>query len=252
MNNKIVYFLNKHSTKIVTALTIGGIISTTVLAVKNTIKAEKILEKIEKEKGKTLTNLEKVKYGWKSFIPTGVSGLTTIGCVIGLNYLNDKKQASLIAAYGILQNSYMQYTENVKKLTKGDELHNLAMQEILTAKYDPELDYPGDGEEELFFDFQSCRFFRATMHRFARAECEAQEILTSRGYLLLNEWYDLLGIPRVDYGYTIGWEDIESCDPYDVHSLEFNAEPMTLANGSVKCYCITSNVPATFDYIYNL
>jgi len=76
------------------------------------------------------------------------------------------------------------------------------------------------------------------------------EALCTRGYACLNEYYDYLGIPRLDYGYQMGWSDIESCDPYNVKSLDFNYEEIYVGeNKDVKCWIITTNLPAAFDYI---
>jgi hypothetical protein len=94
------------------------------------------------------------------------------------------------------------------------------------------------------------RFFESTMDNVVMAEHQALEVLQARGYLRLNEYYDMLGIPRTDYGYTIGWADIESCDPYDVKELTFNYEKIYVGdNKDIECWVISYNVPPTFDYI---
>jgi hypothetical protein len=238
--------LKKHSTLILTIIASGGVITTTVLAVKATPKALRLLEEAKEEKGEELTNLEKIKYGWYPYIGCIISGLSTITCIICINYISKKNQASLISAYSLLENSYNEYRNHIKNLYS-DDADFLARQEIVRAKYDPHYEV---GDKQLFFDYQSMRFFESTMDNVVMAEHQALEVLQARGYLRLNEYYDMLGIPRTDYGYTIGWADIESCDPYDVKELTFNYEKIYVGdNKDIECWVISYNVPPTFDYI---
>lgn len=249
--NKIQYLLKKHSTLIMTVIASGGVIATTVLAVKATPKAIKILKKAENEKGEPLTVIEKIKYGWTPYVYCGVSCLGTIVCIASIEYLNHKKQISLVSAYTILENSFNQYRDNIKRLC-GDDADLLARQEIVRARYDPETMDPRDptNEEVLFFDYQGMRFFWSSFHNVMRAEHQLLEALHARGYASLNEYYDYLGIPRLDYGYQLGWADYESCDPYNVSELEFNYEDTLMGKDKdIHCWIITANMPASFDYI---
>ena len=244
--NNVQYFLKKNSTLIMTVIASGGVIATTILAVKATPKALKILEEAEKEKGKELTTIEKIKCVYKPYLGSTICGVSTILCIISINYISKKHQASLISAYTLLEKSYEEYRNHIKHLYS-DDADFLARQEIVQAQYDPHYEI---GDKQLFFDYQSMRFFESTMDAVVMAEHQALEILCARGYLRLNEYYDLLGIPRVDYGYTIGWSDIESCDPYDVKELQFNYEKTYVGeNKDIECWIVSYNVPPTFDYI---
>lgn len=247
--NNFQYFLKKHSTLIMTVVASGGVVATTVLAVKATPKAMKILKQKSLEKGEPLTAIEKIKYGWKPYIYCGISCIGTIACIASIEYLNHKKQISLISAYTILENSFSQYRDNIRQIC-GDDVDLLARQEIVRARYDPDLIIPENDEELLFFDYQGMRFFWSSFHNVMRAEHQLLEALHARGYACLNEYYDYLGIPRLNYGYQLGWVDYESCDPYNVRELEFNYEDTLMgANKDVHCWIITASMPATFDYI---
>lgn len=249
--NKFNCFLRKNSSVILTGASIFGIVLTSVLAAKATPKAIELLKDAENKKGAPLNNIEKIKYGYKPYIYTGLSGLSTILCIFGLNYISDKKQKSIISAYGVLQNTYLQYRENIKKIS-GDETDKIAMSDIIRSKYNSNLDLPEDGEDELFFDYESMRYFYSTTHRVMRAECEAMKLIEEQGYLILNQWYDLIGLPRTQYGYTLGWQNVDSNDPFDVDKLEFIFDTVYVGdNKDVKCTIITSNIPVTFDYIWN-
>ena len=248
--NKIQYFLKKNSTLIMTITASCGVIVTTVLAVKATPKAIKLLKEAEKEKGEPLTVIEKVKYGWRPYVPCGFSALGTIACVISIEYFNHKKQVSLVSAYTLLENSFNQYRDNIKEIC-GPDVDFLARQEIVRARYDKdELMATENDEEVLFFDYQGMRFFKSSFHNVIRAEHQLLEALEARGYACLNEYYDYLGIPKLDYGYQLGWGDYESCDPYNVKSLEFNYEQIMMGKDKdIPCWIITASMPASFDYI---
>ena len=243
--NKIKMFAQKHSTLMLSIIASGGVVTTTILAVKATPKAIKILKEVEEQKGSELTTLEKIKYGWEPYLYCGISGISTIICIMSIQYLNSKKQASLISAYTLLENAYNEYQNNIKRICSED-VDLLARQEIVKSKYDDSEYY--DEESELFFDYQGMRFFTSSFDSVVHAEKQFLESLFSRGNACLNEWYDYLGLPPVDYGYQLGWSDIETCDPYNVKELEFRYEQTTVGD-NVKCWIITTSIPASFDYI---
>ncbi len=91
---KILVKAEKNSPAILTGLGIAGGITTTVLAVKATPKALKLIEEAEKEKNKArkadepnikLTTPEVIKAVWKPFLPVVAMGGASIACVIGTN-----------------------------------------------------------------------------------------------------------------------------------------------------------------------
>lgn len=239
------YLLKKYSPLIMTVVASSGVIFTTVLAVKATPKAIKKLEEAEKNKGDKLTVYEKVKYGWEPFLYCGISGLSTILCIASIQYLNNKRQASIISAYTLLENAYNQYRRNIIDLYSKDA-DFIARQEIVKAKYDPE--YETFGDEVLFFDYQGMRFFKSTMDNVVVAENRLLEALKRRGYACLNEYYDYLGLPPVDYGYQLGWNDECTDEPRNIQNVEFNYEK-TIVGDSLECWIITCNMPVSFDYI---
>ena len=73
-------------------------------------------------------------------------------------------------------------------------------------------------------------------------------MLNYRGYASLNEYYDLLGLPHIDFGYQLSWFAVENNDPYDCHELEFNYEKVML-KGDIECVIITTNMPPADDFV---
>ena len=67
--NKFNLFMRAHSPSILTAIGASGVIITTILAVKATPKAMKIIETEELLKSERLTTKEKIQVAWKPYIP---------------------------------------------------------------------------------------------------------------------------------------------------------------------------------------
>ena len=244
--NKVEYFMKKYSPTILAVVGSAGVVATTVLAVKATPKALELLDDAKKDKGGDLTVLETIKATWKTYIPAVVTGVTTIVCIMSSNHLSVKQQACLASAYAVLDSSYKEYQNKVKELYKDEDVDRNVKQEIIKAKYDDRFD-PSDGEL-LFFDYAGVRYFKSTIENVMNAENKFLESFEARGYACLNEYYDLLGIPRVDYGYQLGWFSVEENDPYNCHGLEFNYETVMI-DDNTECRIITTNIPPSADYI---
>lgn len=247
--NKTEVFLRKHSSTILTFVGAAGVVATSVLAVKATPKALTLLEEAKKEKGDNLTPVETVKAAWKPYIPAVATGASTIACIFGANYLNTKSQASLMSAYALLDNSYKEYREKAKELYEEKADTNIK-NAVVNSKFDSDMEL--DEEKELFFDFQSMRFFESTFEDVLRAERVFNGNFMMSGFACLNEYYDILGIPRVDYGYQLGWSAISGNEINGLTELEFEYEKAEIDDGdnTLECWTITMPYPPTTDYMY--
>ena len=145
--------LSKTST-LLTCLGAVGVVATAISAIKAAPKAERLLEEARLNKGDKKTKKETIKIAGPVYIPTIVTGVSTIACIFGANVLSKKAQASLISAYALLDRSYDEYTNKVKDIYGEDA------DDTVKAK-----DCPVDLEEgeQLFFDFTTMRYFSAPM-----------------------------------------------------------------------------------------
>ena len=109
--------ISKNSPHILTGLGCAGVVSTTILAAKASPKAIAILEEeVEYRKRKKITpmsKIDKVKLTWKCYIPTGVVGATTIGCIIGANTVHTKRNAALASLYVLSESTFREYKSKV-------------------------------------------------------------------------------------------------------------------------------------------
>lgn len=203
--------ISKHSPEILTGLGITGMITTTVLAVKATPKALKLIEEAEREKQEPLTKAEKVKACWKCYIPATTSGIFSAACLIGANSVNARRNAALATAYKISEKALTEYQEKVtetigekkektirEKIDKDHiERNPVSKNEVLIAK----------GGDTLCYDSLSGRYFKSEIEAIRRAENTLNKRILSDicGSLSLNEFYDEIGLDHIDIGYEMGW-----------------------------------------------
>ncbi|MDX9917316.1 MAG: DUF6353 family protein [Gudongella sp.] len=118
--------ISKNSPHILTGLGCAGVLSTAVLAVRGTPKAMEILEVEaayrERKRIQAMTKLDKVKLTWKCYIPAGVVGATTIGCIIGANTVHTRRNAALASLYALSESAFREYkTKVVQEIGKAKE-----------------------------------------------------------------------------------------------------------------------------------
>lgn len=243
--NKTQLFLKRHSSTILTVMGATGVVGTAVLSVKATPKAMALLEEAKQEKGEDLTTIETIKVAWKPYIPAVVVGCSTIACIFGANILSIKNQASLMSAYALLDNAYKEYRNKAIELY-GDEADHKIRGEIANSRLEEPIEIEDDNL--TFFDYQSMRFFKSTMHHVAQAECAFKELLNEQGFACMNDLYRLLGIPPIKEGDQLGWFDTERVDPYGSEEFSLDFEKVTTEEGK-EFWIIDSNMPPTIDYI---
>ena len=243
--NRVQHFMKKNSNVILTVFGSVGVITTSILAVKATPKAMKLIDEAKIYNDEELTVMETIKVAWKPYIPAVLTGVSTIACIFGINYLSHKNQASLMSAYALLDNSYKEYKNKVNELY-GENANTEVRNSIVDDHLEDTIEI--EDEKMIFFDFQSMRQFTATMHHVMQAECAFLELLHNKGFASLNEYYSLLGIPPVSFGDNQGWFDMERIDPYHCEELEFHYDKAISKNG-IEFICIDTNIPPSSDFI---
>ena len=260
MNNLIErskLFFEKNSSTILSCIGAVGVVFTAVLTAKAAVKASKILEEAEEDKGAELTAMETAKVTGLHYIPAAVVGVSTIACIFGANILNKRQQASLASAYAFINSSYKEYKSKLKELY-GEEAHNNIVDAIAVEKcretnifagscsqqlpsviVEPSSDYmqeiEDDSEPRLFYDEYSGRYFEAEVNKVLMAEYHLNRSYILRGYARLNEFYEFLGLDPTDYGKTAGW-DICS----EIYWIDFNHRKIFVGddNDGFECYVI--------------
>ena len=233
--------MNKFTKALPTVLSIVSIVgltATVVTAVRETPKAVKILEERKLEKGEELTVKETVKATWKCYIPVVAIGAGTVACILGANALNRKVQASLASAYALVSNAYGKYKGKVVELY-GKEAHDKIISSIAAEKSNAMpitagsfvknscLDFDEKEEELLFYDVFSGRYFTSTMGKVLQAEYHLNRNYVLAGGVEINQFYDFLGISRVEGGDAVGW----SCYDGEIQWIDFDHRKTTTDDG---------------------
>ena len=250
MNNLLHHsklFLKRNSSTILTCLGGIGVVATSVMAVKATPKAMKLLEQAKEEKGEDLTKMEVVRVAGPAYIPSIVTGASTIACIFGANALNKRQQAALASAYALLNNSYKEYKKKVEELY-GEAADVRVREEIAKDKYEEEEITVEEGKQ-LFYDDFSQRYFESTMADVIRAEYEINKKISNWGGASLNEFYEQLDIPQVDYGEFLGWSSGTLMETKWTQWLDFEHEKVVMDDG-LECYIITISDEPMYEYEY--
>ena len=238
-------FINRNASTILTCLGSIGVIATSVIAVKATPKALKLLETAKEDKGEELTSFEVIRTAGPIYIPAIITGVSTIACIFGANVLNKRSQAALMSAYALLDNSYKDYKKKVVELY-GEEADREVKSSIAKDKYE-ETDAKVDDTKKLFFDFYSSRYFESTDEIVRKAEYDLNRELSIMGYASLNDFYDLLKIKKIDGGDNLGWSDAKNFEYYCQSWIDFAHEKVVMDDG-LECCIIHIQIEPTFGY----
>lgn len=230
-------FFNRNSSTILTVIGSTGVILTSILSIKATPKALKIVEEVKKEKDEEkLSIVETVKVAWKPYIPAIISGATTISCIVGSNYINKKTQESLLSAYLLLDN----YRKRCHMKSVDRSIEN----RVIASKYDKNTKL--DASKELFFDYQSMRYFQSTFDELETVKSILNDRLINDGFVCLNDMYDILHMKHVPYGYQLGWGAMEN--QKIGYGLDFIYENTVLDDG-LECNIFTIVSDPSIVYI---
>lgn len=221
-------YLKRNASTILTVVGGAGVITTTVLGIKATPKALKLLDNAEKQKGEKLTKLEKVKVAAPVYIPTILSGVGTLTCIFGAQTLNKRKQASLMSAYALLDNSYKEYKNKVEEIY-GENVNNEIQESIAKEKY--EKNKP-ESEDLLVYDVFTGKYFTTTLIALSKAEYDLNRNIHMRGWANLNEFYDLLGVDCIEGGDELGWSEGGNFEYYWQGWVDFHHRTATMDDGT--------------------
>ena len=241
-------FLSKNGTTILAIASTAGVIATAIISAKATPKALSVLSEAESNKGEELTTLEKVKIVAPIYIPTALVGASTVLCIVGANLLDKRKQASLTSAYALVNSSYKQYKDKLKELY-GEEVHNdvvnaIAIEKTKDVKIRSErllssCDLGDDetSETRLFYDEFSGRYFESTMNKVIQAEYHFNRNFVLGGYVVINDFYELLGLSKIQSGDELGWSAWKMAESGMESWIDFNHRKTDVGDG-LECYVI--------------
>jgi len=202
--------ITRHSPEILTGIGIAGMITTTVLAVKATPKAIRLMderkEELEIEK---LPGVEIVKTTWKCYVPAAVTCVASVSCLIGASATHTKRNAALATAYKLSETALTEYKEKVietigekKERVIRDKVAEDRIKKNPVSKNDVIITRKGD---TLCLDYHSGRYFKSDIDKIKKAVNELNRRLVLDMYVSLNDFYDELELEHTSMGEDLGW-----------------------------------------------
>lgn len=253
-------YARKNAPAILTTVGIVGMVGTTVLVARATLKAKPAFEEAKvalhaienrevdeeytrkqqtTEYGTTIMKI--AEEGVKLFGPSIVLGTASIFCVIAAHGMMQKRQAALVAAYATLDQGFRAYRERVRE-ELGEE-RELDFYRGVRGRTKQDLE---EGEPCIITDYGDdpripspyARFFDDTSANWSKTpeynlmflmsqQKYANDRLRAHGFVFLNEVYESLGLPRSQAGQMVGWKLREEGDPRGDGFVSFGLHDIT-------------------------
>lgn len=159
------------------------------------------------------------------YLPTAIVGVASIACLLGSHKILKTRNVALVAAYKLLDTSFENYRDRVinelgedkdREFRYDIENHDRVFEEV--QKDDPQMVH-GDivpkglerGEVSVYArwfahgnpEWSDNREYNLIFLQTVQAR--ANEQLTRKGHVFLNEVYDMLNVPRTSTGQLVGW-----------------------------------------------
>lgn len=238
----------KHSPEILTGIGIAGMITTTVMAVKATPKALKLLEEYKEERGyppetTKIPSRDVVAVTWKCYIPAVIVGSVSVACLIGASSTNFRRNAALATAYTLSESTLKEYQEKVVEAVgekKEQSIRDNVAKEKMARNPVREVILTEKGGNTTCYDVLSGRYFKSDRDKIVKAMNTLNRRMRDEMYVTLNDFYYELGLDATKMGDMLGWNiDKGYIDLSFSSHLDANDTP---------CLVIDYQVAPVYDY----
>lgn len=234
--------VKKHAPEILIGLSIAGMITTTVMAVRATPKALMLIEEEKRrqkeEKCEAIDKLpakDVVKVTWKCYMPAVTMGALSIASLVSASTVHARRNAALATVYSLSEAAIKEYRDKVVE-TIGEKKEKDVQDAIAKEriKNNPvsknEVIITGKGKTLCYESFAG-RYFESDIDKIKQGLNEANKELISQSYLSLNDLYYFLGIENSELGYFVGWRLDSGLIDIDFSSqLSEDGEPCLVIN----------------------
>jgi hypothetical protein len=225
----------KNSPQVLFGVGVVGMVGSTVLACRATLKMDNILSEAkgklevartlehedysEDDRGRDVALIQfqtGVKIA-KAYVPAVAIGVLSVYALTRSHNILTQRNIALTAAYAALEKGFGEYRGRVIEKYGADQDAEFRHGSVETEIVDPEtgrkkkVKRVNPGEPSIyarFFDDHSTSWNREPEYNKIFLLCQqnyANDLLQSRGHVFLNEVYDMLGIPRSKAGAVVGW-----------------------------------------------
>lgn len=203
--------LTENAPEVLIGMGLAGMLTSTVMAVKATPKAMRIIEEEEDYLNRDLSTAEKVKLAWKPYVPAAIGYCASAALIIKANNVNNARSAMFAGAYKLSERALLDYKDKVIE-TIGEEKEREISDKVMrdkvreprpTSYHANEVIY-GTGQC-LCYDPISGRYFNSDMDKIRKIENDLNYRLMKENMVSLNEFYTELGMECSDMGFKYGW-----------------------------------------------
>ena len=253
----------RQSPNILLGVGITGMITSTVMAVKATPKALKLIEEERNARKQPetvyhdntpltvvdmapeLTKLEIVKIAWKPYIPSITVGGLSLLCILGSTSINAKRTAGLAAAYKLSEAALTEYKDAVVETigTKKEKevREKIADKQVEANPVNNSTVILTSNGNTLCYDPLSGRYFRSSPEAIYKAVNDVNFQLLNEEFVSLNEFYDNIGLELTKLGENLGWNSFREGKV----EVDFNA---TLTPDKEPCLVMDFKTDPRYDY----
>lgn len=199
--------LRKHSPEICTVVGVGGMVVTTVLAVKATPKALRLIEERKKEEHADLDALETIKTTWKCYVPSILAGAFSAFLLFTANSVNLKRNAAVTAAYSLSERAFREYKNKVVETIgerKSETIKDAIAKDHIQKNPEQEVILTEKGNT-LCYDVLSGRYFKTDIEKLKASVNELNRQMRDEMFISLNDYYYEIGLTPTKIGDDIGW-----------------------------------------------
>jgi len=204
--------LKTHSPLIFTAVAGAGTLATAYLAGKASFKAAKVIQAYEEQEPELINRKERFKVRtklvWRLYIPTGISAISTIGCIVGANRVGYKKTLAAQTAFALSQQKYTEYRDKVVEElgSRKDQAirDKIAEDKVAANPPAPGVFVTGPGRV-LCCELYTGRYFVSDMESLRRAVNALNASMLQQDYASLEDLYYLLELRHTSNSSRMGW-----------------------------------------------
>lgn len=253
--------LKKHSPEILVFLGIGGVMTGTVMACVATRKLDDVLVEHAERVTEARKDPEDKKELTKAYLHTGIDlvqlygpsvmiGALSVSSILAGNNILRKRNVALAAVYAAVDQSFKDYRGRVVarfgEETDNELRHNLHKEQIEETVEDEtgkkkkvkrEIAVVGDGTPSDYVRFFVKGEAKAAEGNesydlfFLRSQQElANHMLRAKGFLFLNDVYEMLGIDPSVAGQMVGWIYDENDENHGDNYVNFRIQEVYRKN----------------------
>lgn len=197
-----------------------GTITTAILVGKASYQAANVIREYEENNAPAINPKERLKdrtrLVWKLYIPSTISTVSTVACVIGANRMETKKTIAANAVLAVTERAYSDYRNKIVEELgprKDQSIRDKVVADQITNNPPPsqEVLVTGPGNV-LCCELFTMRYFACDMEKLRRANNELNSKLLKHDYATLDDFYYMLGLSPTTTSGNIGWQSDKLMD----------------------------------------